>query len=147
MCIRDSFYLAIFVTPNTPSRLLWDWYLNCQNGNLKFLPCFIDQEKTGRCSNPFKCPPKKTADGRKPRVKSNIKARRRNYFHPSTRKTNRIRGKPSFNQFVKGNLRTRTGKAQREQRRPFQKVNAKEREKENNSLKPAVNTGAKTKRL
>ena len=52
-------------------------------------------------------------------------SRRRNYYHPSTSKTNRIRGKPSFNQFVKGNLRTRTGKAQR---RPFQKVNAIEKE-------------------
>ena len=73
-----------------------------------------------KCNNPFKCRiPTRTADGRKPRVKSNIKARNRNYFHPSTSKTNRIRGKPSFNQFVKGNLRTRTGKAQR---RPFQKV-------------------------
>ena len=29
----------------------------------------------GKCNNPFKCPPTKPADGRKPRVKSNIKAR------------------------------------------------------------------------
>ena len=81
-----------------------------------------------RCSNPFKCPPKKTAGGRKPRVKSNIKARRRNYFHPSTGKTNRIRGRPTFKQqqrqqrFNKG--KQRQGKAQRPDRRPFEKVSA-----------------------
>ena len=33
-------------------------------------------------NNPFKCPPRKSADGRKPRVKSNIKAARRNFWHP-----------------------------------------------------------------
>lgn len=33
-------------------------------------------------SNPFKCPPRQSADGRKPRVKSNIKAARRNFWHP-----------------------------------------------------------------
>ena len=33
-------------------------------------------------SNPFKCPPRQPADGRKPRVKSNIKAARRNFWHP-----------------------------------------------------------------
>ena len=33
-------------------------------------------------NNPFKCPPRKSADGRKPRVKSNIKAARRNYWNP-----------------------------------------------------------------
>ena len=34
------------------------------------------------CSNPFKCPPTRVADGRKPRVKSDIKARKRNYHNP-----------------------------------------------------------------
>ena len=36
---------------------------------------------TNDCSNPFKCPPTKTAPGRRPRVKSNIKARQRNYYN------------------------------------------------------------------
>lgn len=36
----------------------------------------------GKCSNPFKCPPTKTAGGRRPRVKSNIKARKRNFWNP-----------------------------------------------------------------
>ena len=89
--------------------------------------------------NPFKCPPKTRAGGKKPRVKSDIKARRRNYYHPSTSKTNRIRGKPSFNQFVKGNLRTRTGKAQRG--RPFEKVNANVGG-ENNFFQPAASPKA-----
>ena len=34
------------------------------------------------CNNPFKCPPKTVAGGRRPRVKSNIKARKRNYWNP-----------------------------------------------------------------
>ena len=34
------------------------------------------------CNNPFKCPPKTFAGGRKPRVKSNIKARKRNFWNP-----------------------------------------------------------------
>ncbi len=88
------------------------------------------------CSNPFKCPPTKTADGRKPRVKSNIKARRRNFFHPSTSRTNRIQGRPrSKNTIpsrnvtrrppprksrVKSNQNPRRGKAQRT--KAFQKV-------------------------
>lgn len=33
-------------------------------------------------SNPFLCPPKIKADGKKPRVKSDIKAARRNFWHP-----------------------------------------------------------------
>ena len=42
-----------------------------------------DISSTDPCvSNPFKCPPRQSVDGRKPRVKSNIKAARRNFWHP-----------------------------------------------------------------
>ena len=44
------------------------------------------------CSDPFKCPPTRVADGRKPRVKSDIKARKRNYHNPwQTRQPKRQR--------------------------------------------------------
>jgi len=33
------------------------------------------------CSNPFLCPPKSTAAGRRPRVKSNVRAKKRNFWH------------------------------------------------------------------
>ena len=33
------------------------------------------------CTNPFLCPPKTTAAGRRPRVKSNVKAKKRNFWH------------------------------------------------------------------
>jgi hypothetical protein len=39
-------------------------------------------DDSGECSNPFKCPPKSVADGRRPRVKSNIRARNRNFHNP-----------------------------------------------------------------
>ena len=50
----------------------------------------------GGCSNPFKCPPKKIAGGRRrPRVKSNIKARQRNFHFKhklgSRTRKNRVR--------------------------------------------------------
>ena len=41
-----------------------------------------DITESDPCKNPFKCPPRKVADGRKPRVKSNIKAARRNFWNP-----------------------------------------------------------------
>jgi hypothetical protein len=83
----------------------------------------FEDEDGSACSNPFKCPPSKVADGRKPRVKSNIKAVHRNFFVPN-RNTNRIKGKvkqdrTAFNQFLT-NLRGRKGKASRE--RPKQQV-------------------------
>ena len=41
-----------------------------------------DITESDPCKNPFKCPPRAVADGRKPRVKSNIKAARRNFWNP-----------------------------------------------------------------
>lgn len=75
-----------------------------------------EDDGTGCHTNPFKCPPSQVADGRKPRVKSNIKASSRNFFFPNG-KTNRIKGKVkpdrgAFNQFL-SNLRTRKGKSSR----------------------------------
>ncbi len=93
--------------------------------NVNFVSNAIENDiEEDPCSNPFKCPPSKPADGRKPRVKSNIKARNRNYFHPSTRKTNRIRGRPTINnpKHPNNQAKLRQGKAQRPNRRPFEKV-------------------------
>lgn len=63
--------------------------------------------------NPFKCPPKKVVDGKEPRVKSNIKASTRNFYHPNKR-NNRIGEKPkpdraTFNKFL-ANFKARKGK-------------------------------------
>lgn len=71
----------------------------------------VEDGFTGCIGNPFKCPPTQVADGRKPRVKSNIKASTRNFFLPNG-KTNRIKGKvkPGREAF---NLRTRKGRASR----------------------------------
>ena len=92
---------------------------------VKFTSNSINSIEDDTCDNPFKCPPTKAAprpDGRRPRVKSNIKARRRNYYRPSIRKTNRIKGRPkpkksrfrgNGNQF-KTRLKTRKGKSQRQ---------------------------------
>lgn len=85
-----------------------------------------EDDGAGGCNNnPFKCPPTQVADGRKPRVKSNIKASSRNFFFPNG-KTNRIKGKAkpdraAFNQFL-SNLRTRKGKASRGRNKNNQNV-------------------------
>ena len=56
---------------------------------VKFITPTRPPAHNGRdCSNPFKCPPKTFAGGRRPRVKSNIKARKRNYWNP--RKKSRL---------------------------------------------------------
>ena len=74
------------------------------------------------CDDPFKCPPKVAAPrpggiGKRPRVKSDIKARKRNYWLPKFRKTNRIQGrvrpKPQRPRTNLRRLKTRRGKAQR----------------------------------
>lgn len=49
-----------------------------------------DITETDPCKNPFKCPPRKVADGRKPRVKSNIKAARRNFWNPRKAQLKRV---------------------------------------------------------
>lgn len=69
-----------------------------ESGSAENEPVFDGQVEDGPCSNPFKCPPSKVADGRKPRVKSNIKAVHRNFFVPN--RSNRIKGKvkPERNQ-------------------------------------------------
>ena len=96
-----------------------------RNKKVKFTSNNINSIEDDTCDNPFKCPPTKTAarpDGRRPRVKSDIKARRRNYYRPSIRKTNRIKGRPkpkqsrfrsNGNQF-RTKLKTRRGKSQRQ---------------------------------
>ena len=57
--------------------------------NVRFITPTKAPGHNGRdCSNPFKCPPKTFAGGRKPRVKSNIKALKRNYWTP--RKNSRV---------------------------------------------------------
>ena len=75
------------------------------------------------CDDPFKCPPKVAAPrpggiGKRPRVKSDIKARKRNYWLPKFRKTNRIQGrvrpKPQRPRTNLRRLKTRRGKAQRQ---------------------------------
>jgi hypothetical protein len=50
-----------------------------------------EEAANGKCSNPFKCPPRTFAGGRKPRVKSNIKALDRNFWHPETRQSRVIK--------------------------------------------------------
>ena len=50
-----------------------------------------DTDSNGKCSNPFKCPPRTFAGGRKPRVKSNIKALDRNFWHPEPRESRVIK--------------------------------------------------------
>ena len=92
---------------------------------VKFTDNRLNSIEDNTCDNPFKCPPTKTAarpDGRRPRVKSDIKARRRNYYRPGIRKTNRIRGQPKKhkNRFrsngnqLRTRLKTRRGKSQRQ---------------------------------
>ena len=83
----------------------------------------VSDADDGSCNNPFHCPPARVPDGRKPRVKSNIKAVTRNFFVPNT-KTNRIKGKvkpdrTAFNQFLT-NLKGRKGKASRQRIKPGQ---------------------------
>ena len=56
-----------------PSRPKFNVRFKTQNDITNVDPCL---------NNPFKCPPRKSADGRRPRVKSNIKAARRNFWHP-----------------------------------------------------------------
>ena len=59
--------------PRPASRPKFNVRFRTANDIVEADPCKI---------NPFKCPPRKSADGRKPRVKSNIKAARRNYWNP-----------------------------------------------------------------
>jgi len=49
------------------------------------------EANNNKCSNPFKCPPRTFAGGRKPRVKSNIKALDRNFWHPEPRQSRVIK--------------------------------------------------------
>ena len=49
------------------------------------------------CKNPFKCPPRQVADGRKPRVKSNIKAARRNFWNPRKTRVKKKRKQGKLN--------------------------------------------------
>jgi hypothetical protein len=50
-----------------------------------------EANNNNKCSNPFKCPPRTFAGGRKPRVKSNIKALDRNFWHPEPRQSRVIK--------------------------------------------------------
>jgi hypothetical protein len=50
-----------------------------------------NNNNNNKCSNPFKCPPRTFAGGRKPRVKSNIKALDRNFWHPEPRQSRVIK--------------------------------------------------------
>ena len=45
----------------------------------------IDDEHDEGCNNPFDCPPRfKVAAGRRPRVKANLRARKRNFWHKNS---------------------------------------------------------------
>ena len=66
-----------------------------QSTNSNTIQGFVASDNV--CSNPFKCPPKKVADGRRPRVKSNIKARNRNFHNPFGSKRGRISGRVQDN--------------------------------------------------
>jgi len=74
-------------------------------------------ENQGKCLNPFKCPPRRVAGGRKPRVKSNIKARRRNFWNPRKSrviKRRKLLKERKFNAKLWANVRPnqRTGRKQ-----------------------------------
>ena len=75
---RDEIIPGVIVTQQprsrpSPSRSKFNVRFKTRNDITNKDPCV---------TNPFKCPPRKSADGRKPRVKSNIKAARRNFWHP-----------------------------------------------------------------
>lgn len=57
------------------------------------------------CTNPFKCPPSQVAGGRKPRVKSNIKAQRRNYWNPRKSRVIKKRKQVKLNAKLWKNIR------------------------------------------
>jgi len=105
---------------------------NSEAGSAENEPASKGQsEDESSCNNLFKCPPARVADGRKPRVKSNIKAVNRNFFVPNTN-TNRIKGKvkpdrSAFNQFLT-NLKGRKGKASRERSKQTQNSAAPQNE-------------------
>ena len=91
--------------------------------NIRFIRPTLPPSERERCSNPFKCPPKTFAGGRKPRVKSNIKARKRNYWNPrdsrsrtirkqKKRKQSSVRISPQFRNTILGHRRGRTGRKQ-----------------------------------
>ena len=64
----------------------------------------IEEEK-GKCHNPFLCPPSKTAGGRRPRVKSNIKARKRNFWNPRKSRVIKRRKQVKLNRKLWENVR------------------------------------------
>ena len=91
--------------------------------NIRFIRPTLPPSERERCSNPFKCPPKTFAGGRKPRVKSNIKARKRNYWNPRNsrartirkqkkKKQSSVRISPQFRDTILGHRRGRTGRKQ-----------------------------------
>lgn len=74
--------------------------LRFRTTNLNDIP---DSQKA--CTNPFKCPPSRVAGGRKPRVKSNIKAQRRNYWNPRKSRVIKKRKKVKLNSKLWKNIR------------------------------------------
>lgn len=74
--------------------------LRFRTTNLNDIP---DSEKA--CTNPFKCPPSRVAGGRKPRVKSNIKAQRRNYWNPRKSRVIKKRKQVKLNAKLWKNIR------------------------------------------
>ena len=64
----------------------------------------IEEEK-GKCFNPFLCPPSVVAGGRKPRVKSNIKARKRNFWNPRKSRVIKRRKQVKLNRKLWENVR------------------------------------------
>ncbi len=61
---------------------------NNNNSGFSNSNTFAQSGGDSRCTNPFKCPPKSVADGRRPRVKSNIKARKRKFHRGFRNKAN-----------------------------------------------------------
>jgi len=74
--------------------------LRFRTNNLNDIP---DKEKA--CTNPFLCPPSQVAGGRKPRVKSNIKAQRRNYWNPRKSRVIKKRKQVKLNAKLWKNIR------------------------------------------
>ena len=101
--------------PFTQNPEVFETTSNPPRSNFKFVSPTINPGITRNrdCLNPFKCPPKTFAGGRKPRVKSNIKARNLNYWNPPKSRVKKRRKPDRINPILRANiLERRRGRKQ-----------------------------------
>ena len=101
--------------PFTQNPEVFETTSNPPRSNFKFVSPTINPgiTRNRNCLNPFKCPPKTFAGGRKPRVKSNIKARNLNYWNPPKSRVKKRRKPDRINPILRANiLERRRGRKQ-----------------------------------